>query len=202
MLWYPLANFSFAKTLKSIKNLDANKEFLLGCCINAVVPFDRVMACTVCVCWETMPAVAMEIDPRVTVFPSSLVCMSFWREDYVKFLNICCNHRKLRTMRFLPYRNVSKRCSRHGKQCGPWADCSLIWVYTVCQDLFVQKFRSITIIVFQFRVMAAIPPVAMELDPRATAFPFSLVCMSFWRNDLSLNRVKARKWKVLHMRKA
>ena len=45
--------------------------------------------------------------------------------------------------------NASKWCRQNCKQCRPWSDCScrscLIWVYTVCSDLSVQKFRNITI---------------------------------------------------------
>ena len=45
--------------------------------------------------------------------------------------------------------NVSKRCRRNGKQWRPWSDCSsLIWVYTVCPDLFVRKLTIIKVFYF------------------------------------------------------
>ena len=74
--------------------------------------------------------------------------------DTVNFLNIrttkkiCYNHSKILTMR-LYHRVMSKRCRRNSKQCRPWSDCSsssLIWVCTVCLDLFVRKLRNITVI--------------------------------------------------------
>ena len=56
--------------------------------------------------------------------------------------NVCCNHHKI-----LPLSNTSKRCRQNGKQCRPWSDCSsrssLIWVYTVCSGLWLQKLGKI-----------------------------------------------------------
>ena len=44
---------------------------------------------------------------------------------------------------------MAKWCRLNGKQCRPWSDCfsrsSLIWVYTVCPGLSVQKLRIITV---------------------------------------------------------
>ena len=52
------------------------------------------------------------------------------------------------SINFLTYNNVSKRNRQPGKQCRPWSDCSwnLIWVYTVCPGLSVQKLGNITVI--------------------------------------------------------
>ena len=56
----------------------------------------------------------------------------------------CCNYPKIWTMWFYSS-NASKRYRQHSKQCRPWSDCSsrssLIWVYTLCPDLSVQKLR-------------------------------------------------------------
>ena len=54
--------------------------------------------------------------------------------------------------------NESNRCRRIAKQCRSWSDCScwssLIWVYTVCSDLSVRKFRNITVFVYVIQNVA------------------------------------------------
>ena len=44
------------------------------------------------------------------------------------------------------YSNASKRFRQTDKQCRPWSDCSLIWIYTICSDLSVQILRIIIVI--------------------------------------------------------
>ena len=50
----------------------------------------------------------------------------------------------------LTWSKASKTCRQNGKQCRPWSGCSsrssLIWVYTVCPELSVQKFMTITVL--------------------------------------------------------
>ena len=82
---------------------------------------------------------------------------------YLDTQTICCNRSKIWTMWLYhrvmspndangkansvdPDQNESKRCKRKGKQCRPWADCSLIWVCTVCPGISVRKQRIIRVV--------------------------------------------------------
>ena len=57
---------------------------------------------------------------------------------------------------------MSKRWRWNGKQCRSWSDCSLwsclIWVFTVCPDMSIQKLRIITILfTFNFSLLCCFP---------------------------------------------
>ena len=60
-------------------NLSIIKSYvgdLLGCCMKAVAPLAKVIACTVCVGEVITLAVGMETEPKFTPIPSSLEWIS------------------------------------------------------------------------------------------------------------------------------
>ena len=62
---------------------------------------------------------------------------------------ICCNQLNIWT-KWLYHRVMCPKDadSDNGKQCRPWSDCSLIWIYTVCPALSVRKLRIIKVFLF------------------------------------------------------
>ena len=58
-----------------------------------------------------------------------------------------CRYPKIWTIWFYQ-RDESKRCRQNDEHCKPWSECSrstLIWLYTVCPDLYVRKLRIIMV---------------------------------------------------------